>query len=68
MPSGADPRRRYCEHGSLLSFLRKRTGFDRLTVASKLRVAVDVAEGMAHLAKVGMVHRDLAARNVLVDR
>ena len=68
MPAGANPRRRFCEHGSLLSVLRKRTGFDALQLTSKLRVAVDVAEGMAHLAKVGMVHRDLAARNVLVDR
>ena len=57
----------YCEHGSLLSFLRKRTGFDALGLVQRLKVALDCAKGMAYLSEAGVVHRDLAARNVLVD-
>ena len=56
----------YCEHGSLDSFLRARTGFDALTLGSRLRIAQDTCGGMAYLASAGFVHRDLAARNVLV--
>lgn len=57
----------FCEHGSLLSLLRRRTGFDALSLQQRLRVSLDCANGMAHLSTLGMVHRDLAARNVLVD-
>lgn len=57
----------YCEHGSLLSFLRKRQGFDALCITSKRHCVKQCAMGMEHLASLGMVHRDLAARNVLVD-
>ena len=57
----------YCEHGSLLAFLRKRTGFDTLGLPQRLKVAMNCAEGIAHLASLGMIHRDLAARNILMD-
>lgn len=57
----------FCEHGSLLSFLRRRRGFDTLNLTQRLMVALNCARGMEHLASAGMVHRDLAARNVLVD-
>ena len=57
----------YCEHGALLGFLRKRTGFDALGLPQQLKVALDTARGIAYLAAAGMVHRDLAARSVLVD-
>jgi serine/threonine protein kinase len=57
----------FCEHGSLLSFLRSRTGFNALQLQSKYNIILDVAEGMVYLSKRKIVHRDLAARNVLVN-
>ena len=58
----------YCERGSLLSVLRDRAEMgDALSTVTKLRFAVNIASGMAHLASVHFIHRDLAARNVLVD-
>eukprot|EP00048_Salpingoeca_helianthica_P013569 m.203358 g.203358 ORF g.203358 m.203358 type:complete len:1016 (-) comp15520_c0_seq7:36-3083(-) len=56
----------FCEHGSLLSFLQRRTGFDSLTLSARLSVALDCARGMRYLHSLDIVHRDLAARNVLV--
>jgi serine/threonine protein kinase len=56
----------FCEHGSLLSFLQKHTGFQQLQLTSKLSLLADVANGMEYLASCNVVHRDLAARNVLV--
>jgi hypothetical protein len=58
----------YCERGSLLSVLRDRAeAGDPLSIVTKLRFAVHIASGMAHLASLHFIHRDLAARNVLVD-
>ena len=60
----------YCEHGSLQSYLRKRSGggdHQTLTEPEKLKFAHHVAMGMFHLHSKRVVHRDLAARNVLVD-
>jgi serine/threonine protein kinase len=58
----------YCERGSLLTVLRDRAEVgDALSIVTKLRFAVHVASGMAHLASLHFIHRDLAARNVLVD-
>ena len=57
----------YCEHGSLLSLLRKKAKeLAPLTVEVKVKLALEVACGMEHLASLSFVHRDLAARNVLV--
>jgi serine/threonine protein kinase len=58
----------YCEHGSLLSYLKggKDPWTNVLTVDMKRAFAADVSCGMAHLAAHRVVHRDLAARNVLV--
>jgi len=57
----------YCEHGSLLALLRKRaTELSPLGFKLKLKLAVDVAKGMEHLASLHFIHRDVAARNVLV--
>lgn len=61
----------YCEHGSLLSLVKKR-GIRQGPLygpGTKTDVAIahDVAKGMRHLVDHGFVHRDLAARNVLVD-
>jgi hypothetical protein len=62
-----------CENGSLLSVLKKRkqkgpgTGSKRVTLAERMKMALDTARGMEHLTANKFVHRDLAARNVLVD-
>ena len=57
----------YCEHGSLLSLLRKRAKEGSpLYLEAKLKLGLDTAKGMAHLHSKHFVHRDLAARNVLV--
>lgn len=50
----------YCEHGSLLSFLKKRTGFDALTPQQRAKVALDVASGMKYLTSLGVCARCLA--------
>lgn len=58
----------YCEHGSLLEFLRGRASKHTPVAATrKLPMALDIAKGVAHLHQNHIVHRDLAARNVLVD-
>ena len=58
----------YCEHGSLLSLLRRRADRgDRLPAAEKLRFGQMVCQGMDFLATHRFIHRDLAARNCLVD-
>lgn len=59
-----------CEHGSMLSFVKKRFAGvlqQRLPISEKISMAADIAKGMAHLSSHSFVHRDLAARNVLVD-
>jgi serine/threonine protein kinase len=57
----------YCEHGSLLSLLRKRAKQrDPLGIPLKLALSIDTARGMNHLVQKHFIHRDLAARNVLV--
>ena len=57
----------FCEHGSLLSFLRAPPASLLVpTEQTLLGFAHDIAAGMAHLHDGKFVHRDLAARNVLV--
>eukprot|EP00043_Microstomoeca_roanoka_P011027 m.104163 g.104163 ORF g.104163 m.104163 type:complete len:813 (-) comp15067_c4_seq2:148-2586(-) len=56
----------YCEHGSLDTYLQ--TTFQRLqlSVPSKIRMGLDIAEGMCFISSKGAIHRDLACRNILV--
>jgi hypothetical protein len=62
-----------CEHGSLQSCLKEGgcPGQAGPGAAPSENVAhnmaLEIASGMAHLAKCHFVHRDLAARNVLLD-
>ena len=50
-----------------ISAFKDRTDFPETSFKSILRLCVQVARGMAHLERLGIVHRDLAARNVLLD-
>lgn len=57
----------YCEHGNVLEYLKHRfADGDAVTHSLKMIMAVEVAEGMEHLASKFLIHRDLAARNVLL--
>ena len=57
----------FCEHGELQGLLKKRAADgDAISGKTKCRLCKEVADGMAHLAKLNFVHRDLAARNVLL--
>ena len=58
----------YCEHGSLLSYLKKNAkDGEPIGYLIKLQLGVDIACGMGHLASRSFIHRDLACRNVLVS-
>ena len=57
----------YCRNGSLSTALRSVTMAGKLTTARKVAVLRDVAAGMHHVAREGIVHKDLAARNVLLS-
>lgn len=58
----------YCEHGSLLSYLKKNVKDGKpIAYHVKLQLGVDIACGMEHLATRSFIHRDLACRNVLVS-
>lgn len=53
-------------NGSLSSYLQKNDG--KLSMEMLMRMAKNIADGMAYLASKQFIHRDLAARNILVDR
>jgi surface protein len=57
----------YCDHSSMLSYLKTRAAEDR-TVPSvhKIDFAAQTARGMEHLSERHFIHRDLATRNVLM--
>jgi serine/threonine protein kinase len=57
----------YCEHGSLLSYVRgQHKAGTTVYLEVKRRLLMEVACGMQHLASSRYIHRDLAARNVLI--
>ncbi|XP_038061108.1 angiopoietin-1 receptor-like [Patiria miniata] len=61
----------YLPHGDLRSYLRtarsqSESDEDALSFDQLVKFALDVAKGMEHLAKAGVIHRDLAARNILI--
>jgi hypothetical protein len=55
----------YCEHGSLLSYLRKNGS--QLSELVRATLGGDCAEGLGYLHHIGLLHRDVSARNVLVS-
>lgn len=60
----------YLKQGDVLRFLLRNapdgSGEARVPLALKIQMAYDVAVGMAHLSREGIVHSDLAARNLLL--
>ncbi|XP_038060921.1 uncharacterized protein LOC119731750 [Patiria miniata] len=61
----------YLPYGDLRSYLRTArsqsdSDEDALSSDQLVKFALDVARGMEHLAKAGVIHRDLAARNILI--
>jgi serine/threonine protein kinase len=56
----------YCEHGTLLTHVRK-SDPEYVGTSMLLTYCHDVASGMHYLSSRRVVHRDIAARNVLVD-
>jgi len=57
----------YMCNGALLDFLRKEAeSGGKLLFDSLISISAQVANGMAHLERKGLIHRDLAARNVLI--
>jgi len=57
-----------CEHGSVLSYLKKQfANGEEVELGSKMVMASEIAAGMEHLASKHFIHRDLAARNVLLS-
>ncbi|XP_038061266.1 fibroblast growth factor receptor 1-like [Patiria miniata] len=62
----------YLPRGDLRSYLRTArsqsdSDDDALSSDQLVKFALDVAKGMEHLAKAGVIHRDLAARNILLS-
>jgi len=52
-----------CKGGSLLSLLKSNKSMDETMV---LKILNEIASGMDHLHKQGVIHRDIAARNILL--
>eukprot|EP00039_Didymoeca_costata_P019844 m.339144 g.339144 ORF g.339144 m.339144 type:complete len:1076 (+) comp18685_c0_seq1:260-3487(+) len=57
----------YCEHGSLLRYLKKQKTLKSVSEKHRCKFLVQIAHGMAYLASQSYVHRDLATRNILLD-
>ncbi|XP_038061371.1 fibroblast growth factor receptor 2-like [Patiria miniata] len=62
----------YLHRGDLRSYLRTArsqsdSDEDALSSDQLVKFALDVAKGMEHIAKAGVIHRDLAARNILLS-
>ncbi|XP_022111654.1 mitogen-activated protein kinase kinase kinase A-like [Acanthaster planci] len=63
----------YLPRGDLRSYLRTArsqsdSDEDALSPERLVNFALNVAKGMEHLAKTGVIHRDLAARNILLGK
>merc|ERR1712087_1058500 len=54
----------WCKHGSLRKLLTSRK---KLSWTERFTFLLDVARGMQHLHRNGLVHRDLKTLNLLVD-
>eukprot|EP00055_Hartaetosiga_balthica_P014521 m.80030 g.80030 ORF g.80030 m.80030 type:complete len:999 (-) comp8616_c10_seq6:2862-5858(-) len=55
-----------CSNGSLDKYLARCFQRIQVSVLGKLKMGLDVIEGMCHIVSKGAIHRDLACRNILV--
>jgi serine/threonine protein kinase len=57
----------FCDHGSMLSYLKKRAAQgEAVSSVHKIDFGVQTARGLEHISGRKFIHRDLAARNVLL--
>ena len=56
----------YCENGSLYENLHKKKTLP--AISERLRLALEVAEGMEHLHDLNIIHRDLNSNNVVLTK
>lgn len=55
------------ENGDLKTYLRKMRETNPITNATMIKMAMEIADGMAYMEAHKVVHRDLAARNCMVS-
>ncbi|PHV62532.1 serine/threonine protein kinase [Cyanobacterium aponinum IPPAS B-1201] len=55
----------YCDGGTLRDLLA--TNNNRVNIEYKLKIIIDILEGLSHAHKEGIIHRDLKPENILLS-